>query len=142
MAGLREGILKEVARLRAEMQKVDRVIAPQLRKKRRYEEQIQPLLTYLKTIGESTDEETEATPSSVIHKRTANGKRPLKHVGYETIKRIGHKIHLKELIAEIEKDGTYKIPGKNPTRNLQTVFWRDKRVIFYGKGIYGLAEWP
>lgn len=142
MGALREAVQKEVTRLQAEMQKVDRAIAPALLRKRKYEEQIQPLLHYLKTLGESADEETQTTLPSITHTRTIKAKQPLTHVAYDAIKRIGHKVHLKDLMAEIERGGSYKIPGKDAKRNLQTALWRDKRVVYHREGIYGLAEWP
>lgn len=141
MSALKESVLKEVSRLRGEIQKVDKAIVPQLRRKRKYEDQLQPLLVYLKTIGESKDEEGQVPLPSVIHERTIGKKRALTHVAYDTLKRIGHKIDWKDLMNEMQKDGQYKVPGEVPSRNLRTILWRDERVVHYGGGIYGLKEW-
>ncbi len=142
MSVLTDSALKEVSRLREEIKKVDKVIAPHLQSKRQFEEQLAALQSYLRAAGEKFDEGEQSSLSIEVYDVVGLKKRALTQVAYETLKRIGHKTHLKDLATEIEKDGKYKIPGKNPLRNLQAVLWRDgKRVIHHGRQIYGLKEW-
>lgn len=77
-AGFKNEILKEVARLRTEIQKLDTTLAPDLRKKRKYEEQIQPLLAYLRITEDSADQESHPRLPSITPGPTIDAHRALR----------------------------------------------------------------
>jgi hypothetical protein len=142
MSPLKESILEEVSRLRGEIQQIDKVIAPHLKRKQQFEQQLCALEGYLKASTEAPGEHIQDALLINISDSGWPKRRVLTDIAFDTLKRLGRKVYIKELLVEIEKDGQYKVPGKNPTRNLQTVLWRDSnRVIHYGRQVYGLREW-